>query len=266
MQTRSLFLIVFFLVCGAALLHAQPEDYPTYDPSQALYTDLNAQLLAEEVKQRYDGKHWDDSILIEFDHVLYTKDDKEVERYHHMWNRLTDEAMLSGTLDDGRTFEVRFSNLSERTGTMIVDSVPIREEYLPTSMRTAYGQFMRNVHWLLLPVQLLDPGVILKRLPDTLFADKVNSVLSVTFEPDSAANIDQSFILYINPTFNNIERWRVTENGSSQDFIWRLYRRVKPFLFSTKRWSEDFGSYVMLENIEVTELTPETIAAREKEE
>ena len=251
-------------------LTAQPDpqdSYPTYDPSQKAYMGIAAQLMAEDIKHVYGGEGWNDSLWISFDYVGYTSDNVETIRYHQEWNRLTDEALLSGKLDDGRPFEVHFTSLSKREGTMLVDSTLIPKTYLSASLNTAYNQFMYNTRWLLLPVELVDSGVVLERLKDTVLSNMRLITLKVSFEEDSAAP-DTYFILYVNPQFRNIERWSVHYNGSSKDYIWRLYRRVDPFLISTKRYTEDFKSYIRFENIQIRKLDKDTIAAmaREKEE
>ena len=262
-QYSTLVLFLLFSVTGVS---AQPDtnDYPTYDPSQSLYVDLDAQLLAEEVKQLYGGAYWNDSLLISFDFVSYTKDDKETARYHQEWNRLTDEALLSGVLDDGRDYEVRFASLSKQEGMMVVDSVPIPDAHLAQSLKTAYQQITTNVRWLMLPVQLFDPNVSVHRLQDTAFAGKGVTTLQVSFAPDSLMPYE-SFILYVNKAYKNIERSRPIQRGVKADYIWRLYRRVGPFLISTKRWADDFKSYIKLENIKIIQLTPDEIARRSKD-
>ncbi len=263
MQIRYsiLSLILLFSVSNA---FAQPgSDYPTYDPSQQLYIDLNAKLLAEEIKQLYGGEHWNDSLLISFDFVAFTKDDVETARYRHEWNRLTDEATFSGTLDDGRTYHVHFSSYSKGEGTMVVDSIPVPDAYLERSLKSAHQQLTKNIRWLLLPVQLLDSNVILERLKDTAFAGKTVSTLKASFIEDSTIS-SEAFILYVNTTHKNIERWRPIQRSFGQDYIWRLYRRVGPFLMSTKRWADDFKTYIKFENIEITALTPDNLNGQDK--
>lgn len=257
-------ILAAFILLAFQAANAQPgSDYPTYDPSQQLYMDLNARLLAEDIRQLYGGGVWSDSLIVSFDFVSYTSDDRETARHHQIWNRLTDEAVLSGVLDDNRPYEVRFTSYTHGTGTMTVDSVPIPEAYQATSLETARKQLTKNLRWLLLPMQLLDSNVHVERLQDTTFSGKSLNTLKVSFIEDSTIAAE-NFILYVNPVHKNIERWRPTTRGIGQDYIWRLYRRVGPFLISTKRWADDFKSYIQLENIEMIQLTPEEIAKRKE--
>lgn len=250
---RYLLLFAFFLPLAVTEgLYAQPTpDDPGYDPAQEQYLGLAAQLLGEDIKHLYGGEAWNDSLLLEFDYVTYTKDGQQTARYHQEWNRLTDEALFSGRLDDGRPFQVRFTSLSRREGKMIVDSVPIPEAYQSSSLNTAYHQFMYHTRWLLLPVQLVDSGVTLERLKDTIVGGKRVATLRASFEPDSSAP-RLWFLIYVNPAYKNIERWRVSYNGVEREYVWRLYQRIEPFLLSTKRYAEDFQSYVQFENIKFT--------------
>lgn len=264
MSKRLPILLLFLSLGFSSAALAQPgDDYPTYDPSRELYMGLTAQLLAEDIKHLYGGEHWNDSLLISFDYVAYTRDTVETVRYHQEWNRLTDEALLSGTLDDGRRFAVRFSDLSNREGVMYVDSVPIAEAFQKPALNTAYNQLMYHMHWMLLPVQLVDSGVVLERLKDTSVGGKRVATLRATIAGDSGSP-NTTFLIYVNPTYKNIERWRVSHNGSEQEYIWRLYQRVEPFLISTKRYTEDFKTYIQFENIRIEVLDKDRITQLEE--
>ena len=214
---------------------AQPQpDYPTFDPTLADYDNIGAILLAEEVKGKYGGETWSDSVLISFDFVTYNREGKEMKRYTNAWNLLTDEAVLAGNLDDGRPFRVRFSSLSNREGSMQVDSVDIDTAYLQEGLDIAYERLRNNFFWLLTPLELLDTNYSMAMLADTVIS-------GVEYIP-------------MHIRLNDSTRWRINYEGAVGEYIWRRTRRVGTLTFSSRFWSADYNYYIQLERVRVRRL------------
>ena len=244
-------------LCTRLQAQLEPGD-PDYDPSLSDYQNLAATLLAEDVKYTYGGELWTDSVFVSFDFVVYNSTHEELVRYHNEWNRLTDEAVLSGTLPDGRSYEVRFSDLSQRTGTIMVDSVPVPQEHLKEALRNSYDRLNNNLRWLLTPVRLLDSGITLQLLNDSGIDGKWMTPMKVNFN-DSLSSTSHALV-YINANYKNIERWRISYEGVDKEYIWRLTRRVGPYLFATRLWADDFKTYIQLERIKVKLLPDDDVA------
>ena len=254
--------LLFSLFLGTAfctVLFAQPGPEDSgYDPSLVDYENLAATLLAEDIKHKYGGENWTDSLSFSFDFVAYNNTHEELVRYHNEWNRLTGEALLSSTLSDGRPYEVKFSNFNACIGTMTVDSVAVPEAHLKDALRKAYDRLKNNIRWLLTPVQLLDSDIKIQLLNDSVIDGKQITPMKVNFN-DSISSASDAFI-YINTNYKNIERWRVNYDGVYREYIWRLTRRIGPFLFATRLWADDFKTYIQLERIKVTSLKADAVA------
>ena len=232
---------------------AQPQpEYPTFDPTLADYDNIGAILLAEEVKGKYGGESWNDSVLISFDFVTYNRDGKEMKRYTNAWNRMTDEAVLAGALDDGRPFRVRFSSLSGRKGTMQVDSVDIDSAYLQEGLDIAYERLRNNFFWLLMPLDLLDTNYSMAMLADTVIGGIEYIPMHVVLNDSTISMTD--VLLYIHKAHKQIERWRINYEGIVGEYIWRRTRKVGSLVFSSRHWSADYNYYIQLERVRVRHL------------
>ena len=248
--------VAILIATLCAVVHTQPHpDYPTSDPSLNEYTNLAATLLAEDVKHTYGGDAWTDSLFIAFDFVVYNKKNQEVARYHNEWNRLSDEGMLIGKLSDGRVYQARFTSVGNCLGTMTIDSQEVAAEHLSAALRMACDRLNSNLHWLLTPLRLLDPGIGLELLNDSLIDGKQVTPMKVMFNDSLSSASD--VLIYINTSYKNIERWRVNYDGNYREYIWRLTRRIGPYLFATRLWAEDFQTYIQLERIRIKKLPEE---------
>ncbi len=248
--------LVALLLCSLGAVersNAQPEpEYPTFDPTLADYDNLGALLLAEEVKGKYGGKSWGDSLLISFDFVMYSKKDEEIKRTTVAWNRLSDEAVLAGTLDDGRPYRVRFSNLSRREGVMMVDSLPIDSAYMQEGLDIAYQRLRTTFLWLTTPLDLLDSNYTLAMGADTVLDGTTYVPMHVSLN-DSTLRL-KSILLYIHKTHKLIERWRIEFDGSAREFIWRRTRKIGNLVYNSRLWAADYTYYVQLERVRIKEL------------
>ena len=251
--SRSIFALLLLFCFGSNEASAQPQpEYPTFDPTLSDYDNLGALLLAEDVKGKYGGKSWGDSLLISFDFVTYAKDGTETKRYTVAWNRLTDEAVLAGKLDNGSPYRVRFSSLSRREGVMTVDSLPIDTAYMQEGLDIAHERIRTTFLWLTTPLDLLDTNYTLSMGADTVIAGTTYVPMHVDLN-DSTLKL-RSILLYIHKTHKLIERWRIEFEGAAREYIWRRTRKVGRLVYNSRLWSEDFSFYVQLERVRVKEL------------
>ena len=232
-------------------LYGQENDpeFPVFDPSLADYDNIAALLLAEDIKEHYNGNAWGDSVSIRFDFVVYRADGTELERTTNEWNMATDRARLTGTLDDGSQYVVNFSSLSHLEGEMLIDSQAIPEAYQEQGLATAYDKLVGHTYWLLMPIRLLDPRLSLEVMPDTTLEGKTLVPIVVNFNDSNL--VATSARIYVDRDHKSIERWRINYNGVEREFIHRMTRHIGPYIFATRHWAADFKSYVQLERIKL---------------
>lgn len=259
-RRRNLILPILLLIGLSATTSAQGDDpeYPVFDPTLSDYDNIAAILLAEDIKDRYNGNVWGDSVSLSFEFVTYDRDGTELKRTKNEWNRATDRARYSGRLDDGSDFVVEFSSLSRKEGVMLVDSQEIPEQYQQAGLDEAYNRLVGNIYWLMMPMLLLDERLTLEVLPDTTLQGKPLVPLIVTFNDSNL--VATSARLYVDRDHKTIERWRIDYDGTEREFIHRMTRRIGPYLVATRLWSDDFASYVQLERIKFRQV--ETMAGR----
>jgi hypothetical protein len=206
--------------------------------------------LAREVWRALGGeKGWADrSWSLAFDFVAY-RDGKEVARFSHNWNRRTNAAVVSGMGRDGRRWEVRFSDIYARSGTATINGAPAPESDLPKLLDNAYARFINDSYWLLMPLKILDDGVIHRRLADTTVAGERFERLALSFERVGLTPGDQ-YQLYIDPKTKRVVRWTyVLESGRTGDNRWEGYEQIGPVTLPLVRRAPDGTVAIRFENV-----------------
>ena len=247
-------LTLLIVICTP--LFAQPEETIPNDPMLQEYQNITTTLLAQDVKQTYGGDAWSDSLSFAFDFVVYDKDHREIARYHNEWNRLTDEALLSGKLRDGRSYRVEFSDLSQCQGKMFLDSQEVAPAVQKSALPTYYDRLVSNFRWLLTPLRLFDPDVTLQGRNDSIVDAKPSKLMSVVFS-DTLAPSACDILLFINNDHKLIERWRMNYDGVYRQYRWQLTQRVGPFIFPTRLLDETLKTYIQFEQVQVIRIEKE---------
>lgn len=223
-------------------------------PEQKRAGDQEAEglALAREVWRAAGGeKGWTDlSWNLSFDFVSY-RDGKEAARFSHRWNRKTNAAVVSGIGRDGRRWEVQFSDLYARRGTATINGTAAPDSDLPRLLENAYARFINDSYWLLMPLKLLDNGVIHRRLDDTTVGGGRFERLGLSFERVGLTPGDQ-YQLYIDPKSKRVVRWTfVLESGRTGDYTWEEYERVGPVTLPRVRRAPDGAIAIRFENVRV---------------
>jgi hypothetical protein len=128
---------------------------------------------------------------------------------------------------------------SEKTVTIFLKQSPTTDDD-----KWAFSRWRRDSIWMLLPIQLVDPGAKVERKPDVLVDGRAMQLLHVKLM-DS-----REFDLYINPSSAQIEVSieRLSENRNIR-FTWDTYRQVEAMRFSTSH--DGPGRKITLSEIQV---------------
>jgi hypothetical protein len=217
--------------------------------------DPDALRLAREVIGAMGGESaWNDrSWNLAFDFVVESKG-KEISRYSHRWNRSTGEYIVSGKNREGRTWQVHFNDIHDevdRKGTATIDGEPAPDTTLSRLLGMAYARFINDTYWMLMPVKLLDPGVVLRRGADTTIGGTRYDVLMLSFKNVGLTPGDR-YLVFINPQTKLVERWHyMLESGREADYLWKDYLRFDPVLIPLRRETPDGSSVIRFDNVRV---------------
>ena len=139
----------------------------------------------------------------------------------HLWKPSTGDYRLEYTRND-TDFVVLF-NVQTQEGTAFRNG-----EVSPNSaalVERAYGAFINDTYWLMMPTKMLDPGVRRSLVPDSSSA--THDVLRLTFQ-DVGLTPGDTYYVWVNKNSGMVDRWHyVLQSGSEQACDWESYEELE---------------------------------------
>ncbi len=157
----------------------------------------------------------------------------------HLWDRRTDDYRVDGTTRAGQPYTVLF-NLDRRdSGLTWLAGAPASDSMHTALLKSAYGRFVNDSYWLLMPTKLRDPGVTLTMAPDTTFGGQEYDVVHLSFSGVGLTPGDQ-YWAYLNRRTHLMDRWAMRlEDFAPTDttavYSWVDYARFGPLTLSPRK-------------------------------
>ncbi len=159
---------------------------------------------------------------------------KEVARYHHEWDRWSGAYVVEGKNREGHVIRTEF-NVNDRKGRSWKDGALLEGKELEAALESAYGRYINDSYWLVMPAKLFDPGVNLAWEGEasgagaTGDAGAAYDVIRVTFSGVGLTPKD-TYWAYCDPTTGLMTRWDFLLQDSETDkrstFLWGDWRDV----------------------------------------
>ena len=130
---------------------------------------------------------------------------KEVAHVHHLWDRSTGRYRVEWKTKDGKNVQVLF-DVDTKAGKVWIDGKPASPEDENTYLGKAYGRFINDSYWLLMPCKLLDPHVNLDYQGEKEVDGKLYNVVHVTFDHVGLTPGDQ-YWAFLNKRTQIMDRW-----------------------------------------------------------
>ncbi len=193
--------------------------------------------LATKVFQAAGGDRWKTTPgVFSFDFII-TSHDTDVARIHHRWTPIHDIYTVSGTTRDGHTWRVDFSSLQRKEAGAILDGEAAIDSLGDRLKAMAYGRFINDSYWLMMPVKLLDPGVHHSRRADTVIDGATRNVLSIWFDNVGLTPGDRYWI-FVDPTTYDVTGWHYRlQSGREADYVWSDVKAIGPLRLPTVKRS-----------------------------
>jgi hypothetical protein len=246
MMPRSIFrLAATFLVATfvlAALSAAAQPPQPTADQ------------VADQVLRALGGKEaWDQTRFIRFSFAG--------RRTHH-WDKWTGRHRLEGQTPEGKPYVV-LSNINTKEGDAWIDGQKVEGEQKKEWLDRAYGAWVNDTYWLLMPYKLRDPGVNLtyegKAEVDGVIYDK----LHLTFGKVGLTPGDR-YWAYIHPVSRLMDRWEYILQDQPADakptqWKWEGWKRYGKIMLAPGRTQVGGDRKLPLDNIAVLDSLPDSV-------
>jgi hypothetical protein len=150
-------------------------------------------------------ERWRAARLLRFDFTV-VRDGQPGALYSHWWDRQSGAYRLEGTDREGVSYRVLF-DVDDRTGRAWRGGGELAGEELARMLETAYGRFINDTYWLLMPWKWLDPGVRLgyegRREIDGVGYETV----SLAFEDGVGLTSHDRYWVLVAPDSGRVARW-----------------------------------------------------------
>lgn len=167
--------------------------------------DSRAVAVADEMVEAMGGQTaWDHVRYLRFDFVV-EREGAEVARVRHLWDRHLGRYRVEWKDREGRELQA-FFNVNTRSGRVWVRGEPARDEDEQTHLDRAYGRFINDTYWLLMPWKLKDPGVKLEYVGERRLAGQTYDLLHLSFDNVGLTPGDHYWV-YVNRTTRRMDRW-----------------------------------------------------------
>jgi len=182
-------------------------------------------------------------------------------RTHH-WDRWTGRYRLEGKNRAGQSYVVLFST-GTKDGRAWREGAELDGEDKAKLLEMAYGAFINDTYWLLMPYKLLDPGVTLSDGGQEVIDGTAYDVVRLHFDHVGLTPGD-TYWAYLNPASGLMERWAYHLEDWPADrpktqWQWLDWKRYGSILLSSRRRDPASKREAVLSDIAVFDSLPDTV-------
>jgi len=221
----------------------------------------SAQLLHERLVRWQGGREaWERTRYLAFRWIV-ERDGEVVAERSHAWDRWEGRNRVSFERDDGSRFVAVFDLASLRDdslppeGEVRVGGERLEGAARDSALRQAYGAFINDSYWLVMPLKWGDPGVHLSyegwtELPD----GERSATVHLGFDEGLGVTNDE-YWGYVEPETGRMVAWRYHLQGREQKgpvIWWRDWRSFGPQelkLSLDRRWSDGSETRIHFEDV-----------------
>lgn len=223
-------------------------------PAAAAEPSPEAVAVAERTLEAMGGSEaWEATRFLRFDFFGFRL---------HYWDRYTGRHRLEGKTRDGDAYVV-LSNIQTREGEAWVNGERQTGDAAKEWLERAYGAWVNDTYWLLMPYKLRDPGVSLSYEGEEEVDGARYDKLKLTFDGVGLTPGD-TYWAWINRDTGLMDRWAYHLEGWEADRAptawqwlgWQTYGRVK---LAPKRKNLEDGSERELGEIAVYDQLPDAV-------
>lgn len=169
---------------------------------------------------------WASLPYLRFDFAGGTDTSRTV-RARHLWNRQTGEyrvEMLAG----GDSTYVALFDIDTREGDVYLNGTEVDSTVEQQMLQQAYGRFINDSYWLLMPVKMMDPGV--ERVYEADSSSSGRDVVRLSFDGVGLTPGDQYWV-YVDEETGRVDEWAFLLQGHPRDHTpqpiqWRGYKSI----------------------------------------
>ena len=208
-------------------------------------SDPRAIALADEVMVALGGKDaWNATHYLRFDFAVEHGGRTIVNRAH-TWDKWTGRYRLEAKTKSGDPY-VALLNVNTKEGTVFLKGRKLEGPEARKYLDEAYGIWVNDTYWLIMPYKMRDPGVILRMDGEAKEGGATYDRVSLTFEGVGLTPKDH-YTAFINRSTHLMDRWEFVLQGEKPPpvpFDWRNWRRYGKVMLSNEKVSPRDGTRI----------------------
>jgi hypothetical protein len=182
---------------------------------------------------------WNNTHYLRFDFAV-DRGGKTLVRRAHTWDKWTGRYRLESTTKEGAP-SVVLMNVNTKEGSAFLKGTKLQGEAAKKYLEQAYGTWVNDTYWLLMPYKMKDPGVMLALDgEDKKGADAWDKV-RLTFDNVGLTPKDK-YWAYVNRKTGLVDRWDFVLKGEREPpstFMWKNWKPYGKIQLADDRQSSD---------------------------
>jgi hypothetical protein len=215
-------------------------------------SDPRAVAIAGEVMEALGGRDgWRATRFLRFDFAV-EREGKTLVVRSHTWDRWTGRYRLEARTKEGKPY-VALMNVNTKVGSAVLDGKPLEGRDLDALLGDAYGAWVNDTYWLLMPYKMRDPGVTLKLAGEAKEGGAVYDKLALSFDHVGLTPGDR-YWAWINRETHLMDRWEFVLEGKQPPpvpFAWKNWKRCGRMLLSDEKVNLKDGTRIYFPVLEV---------------
>jgi hypothetical protein len=210
--------LLFVLIMASALgCRTAPEqsasnsEQKQFDPAKS---DAKAAQIADEVMVALGGRKNYEAINYLSFHFVVEADSKKVSDWRHDWDRRKNNYRVEGITREGDHLLAIF-NLDTRDGAAFKNGQKLDGEEKGQILKRAYGRYINDTFWLLMPFKLKDAGAVLQYDGAEEINEVNYEVLRLSYADSVGLTPRNIYRVFVDQATRVIHRWEYYEKAGA---------------------------------------------------
>src|SRR5262245_2525964 len=220
-------------------------------------SDPKASAVADKVMDALGGTDaWNNTHFLRFDFAV-DHEGKTLVRRAHTWDKWAGRYRLEATTKEGDLY-VALLNVNSKDGEVWLKGRKLEGDEKKKFVEQAYGTWVNDTYWLLMPYKMKDPGVTLALAGEEKKGGETWDKVKLTFDNVGLTPKDK-YWAYVNRKTGLVDRWDYVlkgENKPPTTFMWKNWQKHGKVMLADDRVNTAEGTRIYFPVLE----TPETVA------
>ena len=228
-------------------------------PARTQAADTKAAAVADRVMEALGGADaWNKTRYLRFDFAV-ERDGKSGPPRSHTWDKHTGRYRLEGRSQEGDPFVV-LMNVNTKDGTAWRKGARVEGDEAAKMLERAYGAWINDTYWLVMPYKMRDPGVILAYEGEEAANGKTWDKVVLTFDNVGLTPKDK-YWAYVDRKTGLVDRWEYILKGGpgpATRWSWDGWRRYGSIMLAPERKNPENGARIHFPVLEVPASVPDS--------